>query len=45
MLRGQVMGMKEVNAQLCEQVTRLEEGLSLLENTYLGMHLFCFSTC
>jgi len=35
MLRGQVMGTEEVNAQLCEQVTQLKEGLSILENTHL----------
>ena len=43
--------MEEVNVQLCEQVTRQEEGLSILENTHLGMYLFyfwlmsCFSSC
>ena len=41
-LQGQVMGTKEANARLREQVTRQEEGLSILENTCLGMYLFCF---
>ena len=41
-LRGRVMGMEEANARLREQVTRQEEGLSILENTHLGMYLFCF---
>ena len=41
-LRGWVMGMEEANARLCKQVTRQEEGLSILENTRLGMYLFCF---
>ena len=34
-LRGRVMGTEEVNAQLCEHVTQLKEGLSILENTHL----------
>ena len=41
MLLGQVLGMEELNARLREQVTRQEEGLSILENTHLGMYLFC----
>ena len=39
-LRGQVLGAKELNARLLEKVTRQEEGLSILENTCLGMYLF-----
>ena len=39
-LRGQVLGAKELNARLLEKVTRQEEGLSILENTHLGMYLF-----
>ena len=39
-LRGRVQGTEEVNARLREQVTRQEEGLSILENTRLGMYLF-----
>ena len=34
--------MEESNAWLREQVTWQEEGLSILENTRLGMYLFCF---
>ena len=34
--------MEESNARLHEQVTRQEEGLSILENTHLGMYLLCF---
>ena len=41
-LRGRVMGTEEVNAWLREQVTRQEEGLSILKNTRLSMYLFCF---
>ena len=41
-LRGQVMGTEEANARLREQVTRQEEGLSILENTHLGLYLFHF---
>ena len=41
-LWGQVLGTEELNARLCEQVTRQEEGLSIFENTRLGMYLFCF---
>jgi len=46
-----VLGTEELNARLREQVTRQEEGLSILENTRLGMYLFhfwlmsCFSSC
>ena len=40
-LRGRVLGTEELNSRLREQVTRLEEGLSILENTRLGMYLFC----
>ena len=40
-LWGQVLGAKESNARLLEKVTRQEEGLSILENTHLGMYLFC----
>ena len=36
------MGTEEANAWLREQVTRQEEGLSILENTRLGKHLFYF---
>ena len=32
-LRGQMLGTEESNARLREQVTRQEEGLSILENT------------
>ena len=39
-LWGWVLGTKELNARLREQVTRQEEGLSILENTRLGMYLF-----
>ena len=31
---------EESNARLLEKVTRWEEGLSILENTHLGMYLF-----
>ena len=41
-LRGQVLGTEEPNARIHEQVTRQEEGLSILENTRLGMYLFSF---
>ena len=44
-LWGQVLGTEESNARLREQVTRQEEGLSILENTRLGTNLFCFLTC
>ena len=40
-LRGQVLGVEESNARLLEKVTQQEEGLSILENTRLGMYLFC----
>ena len=40
MLRGRVVGMEESNARLLTKVTRQEEGLSILENTHLGMYLF-----
>ena len=40
-LRGQVLGAEESNARLLEKVTRQEEGLSILENTHLGMYLLC----
>ncbi|XP_066323711.1 uncharacterized protein [Miscanthus floridulus] len=36
-LRGRVLGTEELNAQLHEQVTRQEEGLSILENTHLDL--------
>ena len=39
-LWGRVLGTEEANARLCKQVTRQEEGLSILENTRLGMYLF-----
>ena len=39
---GRVLGTEELNAQLREQVTPLEEGLSILENTHLGTYLFGF---
>ena len=35
-----MLGMEESNARLCERVTLEEEGLSILENTRLGMYLF-----
>jgi len=41
-LRGQVLGMEESNARLCEKVTWQEEGLFILKNTYLSMYLFHF---
>ena len=44
-LWGQVIGMEEVRARLCEQVTRQKKGLSILENTCLGTYLFCFLAC
>ena len=39
-LQGRVMGTEEANVRLREQVTQQEEGLSILENTRLGMYLF-----
>jgi site-specific recombinase XerD len=39
-LRGWVMGTKEANARLCEQVARQAEGLSALKNFHLGTYLF-----
>ena len=41
-LWGWVLGTEELNSQLCEQVTRQEEGLSILENTHLGTYPFYF---
>ena len=41
-LWGRVMGTEESNARLREQVTRQEEGLSILKNTRLGMYHFYF---
>ena len=41
-LRGRVVETKELNSRLREQVTRQEEGLSILENTHLDKYLFCF---
>ena len=41
-LQGRVHGTEELNAWLHEQVARQEEGLSILENTRLGMYPFCF---
>ena len=41
-LRGRVVETKELNSRLREQVTRQEEGLSILENTRLGTYPFCF---
>ena len=41
-LRGRVLGMEESNARLLEKVTWQEEGLSILENTHIGMYLFRF---
>ena len=41
-LRGRVLGTEELNARLREQVTRQEEGLSIIENTCLGTYLFYF---
>ena len=40
-LQGQVLGVEESNARLLKKVTRQEEGLSILENTRLGMYLLC----
>ena len=42
MLRGWVLGTEEANARLHKQVTWQEEGLSILENTHLGMYMFLF---
>ena len=39
-LWGRVLGTEESNGQLCEQVTWQEEGLSILQNTHLGMYQF-----
>ena len=39
-VRALVLGAKESNARLHEKVTWQEEGLSILENTHLGMYLF-----
>ena len=39
-LPGQVLRVEESNARLLEKVTQQEEGLSILEGTYLGMYLF-----
>ena len=44
MLRGRVMGMEEVNARLCAQVTRQVEEFSVLENFRLSMYLFYYSS-
>ena len=41
-LRGWVLGTEELNARLLEQVTRQEEGQSILENNHLGTYPFCF---
>ena len=41
-LRGRVLGTEELNARLRKQVTRQEEGLSILKNTRLGTYPFCF---
>ena len=35
-----MLGVEESNARLPEKVTRQQEGLSILENTHLGMYLF-----
>ena len=37
-----MLGIEELNAWLREQVTQQEKGLSILENTHLGMYLFYF---
>ena len=39
-LRWQMLGAEESNTRLLERVTQQEEGLSILENTHLGMYLF-----
>ena len=44
-LQGQVMGMKEVSAQLHEQVARQAEEFSTLENFHVDMYLFYFLSC
>ena len=41
-LRDRVLRTEEVKVRLRKQVTWQEEGLSMLENTCLGMYLFCF---
>ena len=40
-LQGQVLDVEESNARLLKKVTQQEEGLSILENTHLGMYLLC----
>ena len=35
-----MLGAEESNARLLDKVTQQEEGLSILESTYLGMYLF-----
>ena len=37
-----MLGAEESNVWLREQVTRQDEGLSILENTRLGTYPFCF---
>ena len=39
------MGMDEVNAWLCTQVTRQVEEFYVLENFHVGTYLFYFSSC
>ena len=36
-----MLGAEESNARLLKKVTQQEEGLSILENTYLSMCLLC----
>ena len=40
-LLEQVLEAEESTVRLLEKVTRQEEGLSILENTHLGMYLLC----
>ena len=41
-LRGQVMGMEDMSARLCEQAAQQAEDLSTLEASRIGAFLFCF---
>ena len=38
-LQGQVLGAEESNVRLLEMVTQQDEGLSILENTWLSTYL------
>ena len=40
-LRGRMLGAEESNTRLLERVTSQEEGLSILEISYLHTYLFC----